>query len=278
MAQEVKCPGAGVLKVDIDRPAGGATVSGTVTVAGRVQSSLFRASKVELRVRGEVVDSSSLESSDPEPTYTLSWNSASVPGGSPETLTVVACGEGVLSASGQDSVTVNVAAVATSTTRPLIAPPPPSVVAEPGPPTTVGRSAVTSTTKVARAAGNTTTTTAAAADANETDFVALLGQVSRRSVNETDSGDEPFGQAPPLTEPLVLQDAEDAASPRRPPWIGLVVGIFGVLGLVASAALRRRGDPFNGPRRRGSRRNPMKGVRRDRSPRADDRDLYSLRG
>lgn len=211
-------PGVGDASVDVDSPRPGTEVRGVVVVRGKV-SALLTVSRVELLVGRSMVDSHSFpvtSSTD----FSLTWDASKAAPG-PATLKVVACGQGVGGVLVEGSTTVNVvvAAPLPSTTR-----------AAPAPSTTVGAS----TTSSSPPASSSTTSTSIAGTTTTSTTVAA-------------------GVAPPTSQGLVaagapigvpgriLPAAAEGSEPRpRRLWVGLVVGLFGVAGLVFAQVLRIR--------------------------------------
>ncbi|MGQ0743374.1 MAG: Ig-like domain-containing protein [Acidimicrobiales bacterium] len=254
LAQAGGCGGDGATllgpTVEIDRPSAGSTVSGSVSVAGQVVAGLVRPSRAELVVGGRVVASAALSASAPAPAFNLTWDSSGSAAG-PTTLTVVACDAGAL-ARGVRSVSVTVApAAVTSTTRPSGTPggTGPGTSVGPGPSTTRPAGGPSTTSGSTTTSRPTTTVTTVAAGP---DFLSLLEEASRQGAQPEGGFAPPVSGGPPpgsQSDPVTLTEAEPDESGRGPGWPGLVVGAFGVIGLIISLAVRRGG-------RSGTRRGP----------------------
>jgi hypothetical protein len=234
------CParGLGLAQVEITEPSSRARVSGQVRVAGRASTSPVALARVELHYQGFVVDSANFQDPATSQEFELTWNSSGARAGS-ATLTVVACGGGVLDGvtRGAAEVTVEVAPPApttTSTPTTAVTSPPASV---PAVPPTTGASALPSTTSTSPPTTTATPTTAAAG--NEDDAAAITTVASSppptRSAGTPTS--VPSGQS--QQRPLTLTEGGAERRPGPPIWVGLVVGVSGTLGLALSAIFRR---------------------------------------
>lgn len=220
------CPGVGVsaVTVDVVSPRPGQRVQGVVVVSGKVSAPLA-VSRVELQVGRSIVDAQSFPAA-PAADFSLSWNASSAPAGQ-ASLRVVACGQGLggVLVQGSATVVVEVAAASSST----------------APSTSIPISSTSSTVR------GTTTTTVSPSSTTSTSSARTSTTFSRTTT--TTLADPGLVTAGRLVGPAGrLLPGEAATSRRRahPIWVGAVVGLSGVGGLVASQALtvrrRRAGD------------------------------------
>lgn len=211
-------PGVGDASVDIDSPRPGTQVRGAVVVRGKI-SALLTVSRVELLVGRSMVDSRTFPATS-STEFSLTWDAGKAPPG-PATLKVVACGQGVggVLVEGSSTVNVEVAAPQPTTTR-----------AAPAPSTTIGASTTSSSTPASSSTTSTSTTST-----TTTSTTVAAGATPPASPGLVAAG------APLGVPGRLLPAAAEASEPRpRRLWVGLVVGLFGVAGLVFAQVLRVR--------------------------------------
>lgn len=215
------CPGVGVsaVTVDVFSPRPGQRVQGVVTVTGRVSASLA-VSRVELQVGRSIVDSQSFPAA-PSAEFSLTWNASSAPAGE-ASLRVVACGQGLGGVLVQGSSTVAVVVGAASSTT--------------GPSTSI---AIASSTTVR----GTTTTTVSPSTSSSTSSTRTSTTVARTTTTLADPGLVTAGRVVGPAGRLLPGEAAARRRHSHPIWVGVVVGLSGLGGLLASRALtlRRRG-------------------------------------
>jgi len=211
----------GSAKVAIDTPAPGEVVSGDLVVSGVAQSDAVGLDQVELLVGGKPVASRRLEAPASRVPFSFTVAAGDLPRGKVE-VQVVACALFGLTASAVDDVTVTVqpappsTSPAASTTRPPASPPTTGATPEVAAPDAGAPQ---------RAAPPTTT-----AQADPGVVGPLPVEAPASSAPEA---------APDRERPLVLSEGQSSDTDESPLWVGLVVGLSGALGLVASAARRR---------------------------------------
>lgn len=212
-------PGVGDASVDIDSPRPGSQVGGAVVVRGKI-SALLTVSRVELLVGRSMVDSRTFPATS-STEFSLTWDAGKAPPG-PATLKVVACGQGVggVLVEGSSTVNVEVAAPQPTTTR-----------AAPAPSVTIGASTTSSSSTPASSSTTSTSTTST----TTTSTTVVAGATPPPSPGLVAAG------APLGVPGRLLPAAAEASEPRpRRLWVGLVVGLFGVAGLVFAQVLRIR--------------------------------------
>ena len=213
------CPGVGVsaASVDVVSPRPGEQVRGVVAVSGRVSAPLA-VSRVELQVGRSVVDSQSFQDA-PSADFSLRWDATRAAAG-PASLRVVACGQGIGGVLVQGSSTVAVEVVAVP--APTQANPSTSF------PTSTTVTAATTTSSSLPSSSSTSTTRTS---------TTLRATTTTQAEPELVSAGRAVGPAGRLL-PGEPETSEDGSS--RPVWVGAVVGLSGLAGLVVSRALTGR--------------------------------------
>lgn len=211
------CPGAGVsaASVDVVSPRPGEQVRGVVVVRGRVSAPLA-VSRVELQVGRSIVDAQSFRET-PSADFSLSWDATRAPAGQ-ASLRVMACGQGIGGVLVQGSTTVAVEVLA------VPAPTQGATSTSVGTPTTVSP---TTTSSLSPSTSTSTTRTSTTLPATTTTQPLPDLLTEERAVG-------PAGR---------LLPGEAAASEGRrsyPVWVGAVVGLSGLAGLVVSRAISGR--------------------------------------
>lgn len=240
-AQDSRCPAEGInlASIEVTEPAANATVRGPVRVAGRAMA-LLPLTRVELIVGGQLVDSRTFPPTEGARDFELTWAAAGATPGR-VTMRIVACngGLGVL-ARGERSFDVQLAAAATSTTSATattVAPTPTTAKGSPSTTTAAGGQATTPT-----AAGSTSVVPAAG---QVSDTLPITVPITPTTVRRLADG---LQIGPTQPRPLTLTEGGSEGGPGRPIWVGLVVGVSGMLGLVLSAIFRRHhASPPPGP-------------------------------
>ena len=195
-------------------------------VRGRVSAPLT-VSRVELLVGRSLVDSQTFPATS-NTEFSLSWDATRAAPGQ-TTLRVVACGQGVggVLVQGSETVTVQVAGAPPSPTTTTTRPPPASSTTIA--PTTTSSTPGSTSSSTTSTTGRTTTTTTFPA------------------VGTTEPPSDLAAQAAGPAGRLLPARAQEGEPTSRPLWVGLVVGVSGVAGLVLSRTLparrlRRRGE------------------------------------
>ncbi|HEX2047758.1 MAG TPA: Ig-like domain-containing protein [Acidimicrobiales bacterium] len=224
-AQAGRCPSTGVsaASVDVTSPRPGEQVRGVVAVRGRV-SAVLTVSRVELLVGRSMVDSQTFSATS-NADFDLAWDATRAAPGQ-ASIRVVACGQGVggVLVHGSETVTVEVAGPLPPTTP---APPPP-----PGTSTTI-RGATTSSTP-----GSTSSSTSSSSTTSTTGPTTT--STTLPGVETTQPPSDLAAQAAGPPARLLPARAEEGERRSRPLWVGLVVGISGLAGLVLSRTLPGR--------------------------------------
>jgi hypothetical protein len=243
-AQDESCGSGGGLTgvVTIDSPAPNASVAGTVQVTGTASARpVGTLTRVEATLGGASDAGTYPAAATIEFSLTLDVSNVA-PGRN--TLTVTACGTSSLTGAlsrGSASVPVVVKDASAATT------------------TTVGQTTTTAATRSSgssgsSAAGATTTTTSATADAAG----AVVGRGAATSTTATSSpsttttavaapapvapaakSDQPKARSG-SNRPVVLTETPAKHGSGKPLWVGAVVGVSGVIGVMFSAATWRR--------------------------------------
>ena len=226
--------------VTIATPSPGQAVSGVVKVTGSA-SAVAPLSQVELFAGSSLVASASY-SPQRRLSFALSWDASRAPVG-PTRLRVLACGgniAGVMADRGSGEVTVEVVAPPPPTTaRPGSTTSTSSVAGGAGGPTTTGsRGGTTVPVSTTRVPAVTTTRRKAAAVAG--------GRQDEGGSRSRGGGDRP------VTPGRLLLTPGQEDTPGPPLWVGAVVGLPGVAGLLLSARRHwRRPRPVVEPDGRG---------------------------
>ena len=239
-AAETGCgSGSGLTgSVTIDSPAPNASVSGTVEVSGTASAGpVGTLSRVEATLGA--ASASKTYDANPSIDFSLTLDVSNVAPGR-NTLTVTACGTNGLTGAlsrGSASVPVVVKDVSavTSTTagRTTTTAASGSSGSVPAGATTT-TSAGTSAAAAVAAKGAATSTTATSSPPTSTTAVAAPTTVAAGAKSE------PSRVRTGSNRPVVLTETPATHGSGKPLWVGAVVGVSGVIGVVLSAASRRR--------------------------------------